>query len=97
MHHSDDGFQHTSAKYGAVRTARDATLSLIRSGQCLDNVIAKGLFPTMQPERIAGHTEAARTEAAGRFGSPTSEEVVPQEHLIPAQGCVLDHPAPGEF
>ena len=65
VHHTDRGCQYTAAMYRATLADRGITVSMSRSGQCLDNAVAESFFATLKAELV--DTRAWPTRAAARL------------------------------
>ena len=68
MHHSDRGSQYTCASYQQMLTDRGITVSMSRTGNCLDNAPMESFWATLKREcadRIFDSHQHARSEIFG--------------------------------
>ncbi len=63
VHHTDRGGQYTAAAYQAALAARGITVSMSRSGECLDNAMAESFFATLKAEVTDTRVRPSRAAA----------------------------------
>jgi len=63
LHHSDRGFQYTSADYHAVFEQFGIEVSLSRAHNCFDNAPMESFWGTLKTECVYPHTFRTRAEA----------------------------------
>jgi putative transposase len=64
--HSDRGAQYTSAEYATVATGLGVTLSVGRTGSCLDNAVAESWFSMLKNEMYHRYHFPTREQAKTR-------------------------------
>lgn len=63
LHHSDQGSQYASDDYQALLATHDATVSMSRRGNCLDNAPVESFFATLKTECVRDAVYSTRARA----------------------------------